>query len=61
MNDERNNFSKWKLIGGLIVLLVTLALTWMNETFRVLDEERWTNPAPMTEESSTAPESEAAR
>ena len=59
--NERNDFSAWKLIGGLIVLLVTLALTWMNETFRVLDEERWTKPATMNEESSTAPESEAAR
>jgi hypothetical protein len=51
--------TKWNLIAGAVVLIATLALTWMNETFRVLDEERWTNPAPMTEESSTAPESEA--
>ena len=60
--DAGASFNAWNILAGLVVLIVVLALTFTNETLRVLDEERWTNQqATAAESSTTAPESEAAR
>jgi len=60
--DACVSFNAWNILAGLVVLIVVLALTFTNETLRVLDEERWANQTTTAAESSTsAPESEAAR
>ena len=60
--DAGANFNAWSILAGLLVLIVVLALTFTNETLRVLDEERWAKQqATAAESSTTAPESEAAR
>ena len=60
--DAGASFNAWYILAGRVVLIVVLALTFTNETLRVLDEERWTNQqATAAESSTTAPESEAAR
>ena len=41
MNEKTFTFSPWNILAGLLLLIVTLALTGLNETLRVLDEERW--------------------
>ncbi len=62
MNEKTFTFSPWNILAGLLLLIVTLALTGLNETLRVLDEERWTSEPAATEiADTTAPESEAAR
>ena len=55
-------FTPWNILAGVLLLIVVLALTGLNETLRVLDEERWTSAPAATETvTTTAPESEAAK